>query len=125
MADLREFLQRRAADALGGRIGREQLRVRGFQVGQFAVERVVFLVGDRRGGLLVITAVVLGDLGAERFDALPGGFAGVGGRLGHVSKEVAWRKGEGSTGETVRPVRKSGLERHGAAMKRKARKGDF
>ena len=73
MADLRERLQRRSAHAARGRIGRGKLGVLRLQVLQFAVEPVVFLVGNRRSRLLVIAAVVLFDFPPQRGDA-GGGF---------------------------------------------------
>ena len=79
MSDLAELFQWLAADALSGRIRGQILGVRRFEVDQLAVERIVLLVGDRRGGFLVVAAVVFGEFDAERFDAFGGG----GERLGH------------------------------------------
>ena len=74
-----EMGQRRAADALARRIGGLQLRVRLLEVEQFAVEPVVFLVGDERRGLLVIGAVVPANF-ADQFAM---SFRWGGARLGH------------------------------------------
>ena len=76
--------QRRAADALAGRIGGGQLGMRGLQVEQFAVKPVVFLVGDERLRLLVVGAVELADL-LDEFPVFLGG-------LGHSLIEYEWRQ---------------------------------
>ena len=57
----------------GWGIRRAQIRVGGFEVGQPAVERVVFLVGDGGRGVLVVALVVPGDFEAQGRDFLPDG----------------------------------------------------
>jgi hypothetical protein len=61
MAHLLESFERFAWDALGGGVGRAQIRVRVFQVDEFAEECVVFAIGDLRRGLLVIETIVARD----------------------------------------------------------------
>ena len=61
-----------AADALGGRIGREQFGIRFFEIPQLAKKRVVFRIGNGGRGFLVIAAIVLLDFGAELGDAFTG-----------------------------------------------------
>ncbi|OQA27809.1 MAG: hypothetical protein BWY59_00991 [Verrucomicrobia bacterium ADurb.Bin345] len=64
----REFLQRFAADALGGGVGRDERGELRFEVLEFAVEAVVFAVGNFRPGLDVVQAVVAVELLAELLD---------------------------------------------------------
>jgi hypothetical protein len=73
MGDLGEFGEGFFADVLGGGIGGAKLRVLGFEIDEFAIKGVVFLVGDGGSGFLVITAVMLLDDPAEM------GGAGLGG----------------------------------------------
>ena len=68
-----EGVEGRAADALGGRGGVEEIGVGGFEVEEFAVEAVVFLVGDFWGGVEVVEAVVAVEVGAELEEAVFGG----------------------------------------------------
>jgi hypothetical protein len=65
VADLLEAFERFARHALGGGVGRAQIRMRIFQIAQFAQERVVFPVGDLRCGFLVVKPVMVRDLAPE------------------------------------------------------------
>src|SRR6266545_6471 len=70
--ELRELRGRRAAHALGGAVGRHQLRELALQRGKLAVDAVVFLVGDLCRALHVVEVVVPADLVAEGSDQLLG-----------------------------------------------------
>ncbi len=59
MADLGERGQRRAADALGRRVGGDQFRVFGFQGLELVVQAIVFGVRDARFVEHVVAVVVL------------------------------------------------------------------
>ena len=56
--DLLEAVERRRADALGGRVGRAQLRVLGLDVAQLVEQRVVLVVADQRVVEDVVPVVV-------------------------------------------------------------------
>ena len=68
--DLAEALGGLAADALGGRVGGEQLGVRGFELLQLVHQRVVGGVGDLRRVENVIQMLVAAQFGAEFGGAL-------------------------------------------------------
>ena len=68
--NLRESLERLAADLLGRRIRRHQFRKFRLQIDQFFVKPVVFAIGDGWRGFLVIAAIVLLDLLSELCDSL-------------------------------------------------------
>src|SRR5205814_5923570 len=70
MAHRREVLGRRAADALGGRIGRRELRMLSLQLLELAKQAVVFGVRDLRRVFDVVKAVVTLDLRAKARGAL-------------------------------------------------------
>ena len=72
MSDLLEAFQRPAADALSGRVRRDQVGKLGFQVLQLLVELVVFQIGDRRLGQHIITVIVLANLLTQAGDSLLG-----------------------------------------------------
>src|SRR4029450_7015874 len=57
MRDLSKCLERRAADALCRRVGRDQVRKFRFKIDKFFVKPVVVAIADYRGGLLVIEPV--------------------------------------------------------------------
>ena len=81
VADLVERRADRAADALGGRVGRDQLRVRGLDGDEPAEQLVVLRVADLRSVLLVVQAVRPLDLLDELRVACRGGVGGEGLRL--------------------------------------------
>ena len=62
MPNLRKSLEGSAADPLGGRIGRGQLRETLFQIGQLLVEPVVLAVAHDRCSFLVVKPVMLCNL---------------------------------------------------------------
>ena len=64
MCDFTEALGRLAAHALGGRVEREQLRVRGLKELQLVHQRVVLGVGDLRRVQYVIQVLVAAQLRA-------------------------------------------------------------
>ena len=68
MPHLDETLARLAAHALGGRIRRDQLRMRGFQLLELAHHRVVFRVGDFGRVQHVVQVFVMAQLLAKSFD---------------------------------------------------------
>ena len=72
--DLRELGQRGSPDALGRRIGRDQVRVLLLEFLEFGEELVIVAVGDDRLGEHVVGVIVAGDLFTQGFDS----FAGVG-----------------------------------------------
>ena len=72
MTHLAEALGGLAADALGGRVGSEQLGVRGFDLPEFVHQRVVGGVGDLRRVENVIQVLVAAQFGAQLLGA-PGG----------------------------------------------------
>ena len=61
MLDLRKRLKRLSTYALGGRIGREEIRKLRFEIDKLLVEPVVLAVADDGRGVLVIQPVVLAD----------------------------------------------------------------
>ncbi len=69
-----EALQRTLADALRGRVGRNQLRTLRLESAQLIHQPVVLLVRDYGFGFGVIEPVVLTDFGAQRLDAIRGRF---------------------------------------------------
>ena len=69
VADLVEGRRRRAAHALGRRVGRGQLRVRRLEVLELAHQRVALGVADLRRVLLVVERVGTLDLLAQLGDA--------------------------------------------------------
>ncbi len=69
MAHLGQGVQRPAADALGGRIGRDKFGVFGFEGLQFTEQAVVFRIGNRRLVENVVGVIVALDFPAERSDA--------------------------------------------------------
>jgi hypothetical protein len=71
--DLLEALGRLAADALGGRVGREQLGVRGLDALELVHQRVVLGVGDLRRVEDVVEVLVVAEFGAQFFGALAAG----------------------------------------------------
>ena len=70
MVDLRERLERFAADALCRLIGRDELRKLCLKIDKLPVEPVIFAVADCWRRFFIITAVVLADLRAQFLDAL-------------------------------------------------------
>ncbi len=76
MADLDESLARLAADALGGRIGRDEFGVLGLKVFELLHQLVEIQIADL--GLIedVIEIFVVANLFAESFDLLFGVFWG-------------------------------------------------
>jgi hypothetical protein len=56
-----ELFERLAPDTLGGGIGRNELRVLGFEVEKLMVKAVVVLVADGRLSQDIISVVVLPD----------------------------------------------------------------
>jgi len=70
MAHLPEALGRLASDALGGRVGREQLRVLGLNPLQLVHQRVVGCVGNLRRIQNVIQVLVAAQFGAQFLCAL-------------------------------------------------------
>ena len=75
VSDRGELRERLPANVLGGGVCCDQLRMPGFEVRQFAVEGVVFLVGDAGSGLLVVAPVMFFDEPAELFGtSLRGGW---------------------------------------------------
>ena len=65
MLDLHEAVERRRADALGGGVGRPQLRVLGLDVAQLVEQRVVLVVADQRVVEDVVMVVVAGQLAPQ------------------------------------------------------------
>ncbi len=59
-----------AGDPLGRRVGAEQVRVLGLERAQLVEQRVVLVVADRRVVVLVVGAIVDGDLAAQLLGAL-------------------------------------------------------
>jgi hypothetical protein len=70
VAHLLELGDRLGADALGRRVGREQLRVLGLDPPQLVEQRVVRVVRDDRVVEDVVAVVVLGQLAAQLRRAL-------------------------------------------------------
>jgi hypothetical protein len=68
MDEGRELLAGRLPHAPGGAVGGDELRVRGLQVAQLALEPVVGLVADLRALEDVIEVLVPPDLGPELLD---------------------------------------------------------
>ena len=68
--DLVQLGDRLVADPLRGAVGRDQLRMLGFQVLEPLQQAVVFQVADFRLGLDVVLAVVIADLVPQAFDFL-------------------------------------------------------
>ena len=81
----REAFQRLAAHAPRGRIGRHQLRVRGFQRFKFAVEAVVLGIRDFRIVEHVVAVIVVVDLLTQQACAL-------GDALGHQENSLSARR---------------------------------
>lgn len=77
MAHFAERRGRRAADPLGRRVGRQQLRVLGLQRLQLAEQAIVFGVGNARFVEHVVTVIVGVQFGSQLRDAF-GGSLGVG-----------------------------------------------
>lgn len=77
MAHLSEGRERRAADALGGRVAADQLRVFGFQCLELMEQAIVFGVGNARLVEYVVAIVVLIQLSAQLKNAGFGGGHGV------------------------------------------------
>ena len=75
MAHLLEALGGLAADALGGRVGGEQLGMRGLEALELVHQRVVLGVGDLGGVENVVEVLVAAEIGAELLGAL-GCFSG-------------------------------------------------
>jgi hypothetical protein len=73
VADLVEVVERRAADPLGRRVGRDELGVLLLEPLELGVERVVGVVLDRRVVEDVVAVGVLVELLAELARALGGG----------------------------------------------------
>ena len=74
VTDFGETAGGRGTNAAGGRIGADQIGEGGFDGAVVADERVVFRVGDQRGVLLVIGAVIFGDQASEAGEFGLGGF---------------------------------------------------
>ncbi len=72
MLDGLEYVGRRARDALGGALRRDEVGELGLEVAQFAHQRVVLGVGDLGPGLGVIQIVVVVDLLAQLGEPLGG-----------------------------------------------------
>ena len=70
MLNLRESLERFAADALGWRIGRDEVGKFRFKIDQLLVKPVIFAVADGWRGFLVITPVVFADHPPQLGDSL-------------------------------------------------------
>ena len=64
-ATVSKALDRLAADALRGTVGRDELGMRRFQLAQLGQQLVVLLVGDRRRGVDVVAPIVLANRVAE------------------------------------------------------------
>ena len=103
--DFFEAVERRAADALRGRIGRAQLRVGGLEVGQLAHHRVELAVGNFGRGVAVVEHRVARELRAEKRGA--GGRGGVR-RLGGPAEKVVGHGGDSTTKRRLRHAEKSG-----------------
>ena len=65
MPHLQETFERLAGHPLGGGVGRAQIRMRVFQIAQFAQQRIVLTVGDLGRGFPVVKTVVVRDLPPE------------------------------------------------------------
>ena len=76
VGDGRKALDRLPADALGWRIGRQQVGVRLFECAQLAHERVELGIRDLRGVAIVVQRLVMADLIAEGGDSVGGSHAG-------------------------------------------------
>ena len=74
MRDLHEAVERLAADALRGRVGRQQLRVsRGFERAQLVHALVILRVGPQRLVEHVVQVLVVAQLFAEGINLVPAG----------------------------------------------------
>ena len=73
VADLGEAAFRCAADAVGGRVGADQLREACLDRGVAPAQRIVLRVGDLRCVLLVVQTIVMRDL-ARQCREFGGGF---------------------------------------------------
>src|SRR5215470_13686796 len=82
MLDLDESFARLAADALGGRIGRNQLGVLLFQSFQLVHQLVKFGVGDFGSVEHVVEVLVVADLFAEGVDLFV--------ERGHYGEIIVW-----------------------------------
>ena len=69
MPHLREALERATGHALGRRIGRAEVGVRGFEILQLAQKSVEFTVGDLGCRFVIVEPVVVRDLAPEFTDA--------------------------------------------------------
>ena len=105
VGDFLEAVERRAADALRGRIGRAQLRVRVLQVAQLAHHRVELAVGDFGRGVAVVEHGVAREFRAEERRAR--GRGGVR-RRGGLAEQVVGHAGDSNTKTRPRHAEKSG-----------------
>src|SRR6516225_4681294 len=69
MPDGGETLDRLSADTLGRTVGRNQLRMFGFELLELFEKLVEFFVGNLRFGFNIIEVVVMIDLSAELVDS--------------------------------------------------------
>jgi hypothetical protein len=69
---LAQLRTRLGTDTLGGRVGRDQLGMFGFQSLEFSEEPIVLGVRNLRIVEYVVAMIVMADLGAQRLDALDG-----------------------------------------------------
>jgi hypothetical protein len=70
MLDGRKAVDDRPADALGGRIGRDEIGILRLEAFELVHERVELGIGDLGGGPPVVAVLVIPDLPAELRDSL-------------------------------------------------------
>ena len=91
------LVDRLAADALCGAVGRGQFGMLGFERAQLLDEPVVLEIGDRRRRFLVVPPIVLGDLAAKLGDALGGSL-----RHGRLVQLNGCRRADGQPADSPR-----------------------